>query len=259
MAGGQRAEAGQAREAAALGGTGATPAIEESGAIGPEETPKRAVIEKAKRVSATKRTAAVGRAKKAGPVGAERGARTASGEQRLRAAKPARAGRHARVVLMGRNGPQLCAEGGQKRWTAEKRGRFLEHLAASGNVMASSEAAGMSSMAAYRERKRNDAFRAAWFAAIESGYAVLEAALLARLIEGVEKPVIRGGGEITLTREYRDDVALRLLAAHRETAMRERERQAEAAGAEERRRKRVGFEIKFATLRAQLLTDEAGE
>ena len=265
MAGGGTAGGGDAEDAATLGGPGVGPGNCELTSAAASEEFEEMPAAKLRRAVSGKEAAPAVPVAKAGKVGAKRAAPKASGGRKAGAAKTARAakaGRTGRTVLvaqMGPNGPQLRADSGQPRWNAEKRERFLEHLAATGNVLASSEAAGMSKKSAYRERKRNDAFRAAWSTAIESGYSVLEAAVLARLIEGVDKPVIRGGEEVAVLREYRDDVALRLLAAHRETAMCERERQAEAAGAEERRRKRAGFEIKFATLRGQLLTDEAGE
>lgn len=69
---------------------------------------------------------------------------------------------------------------------------FLEHLAATCNVTDSAAAADICVGSVYRERMRNPAFREAWGAALEQGYARLEAALLARAASGEGRPRVKG-------------------------------------------------------------------
>jgi hypothetical protein len=61
---------------------------------------------------------------------------------------------------------------------------FLEHLAATCNVTASAAAADICVGSVYRERMRNPLFREAWGAALEQGYARLEATLLEQVAGG---------------------------------------------------------------------------
>ena len=72
----------------------------------------------------------------------------------------------------------------------ERRQAFLEHLAATCNVAASAEAAGISHSCVYAARMRDAGFRADWAAAVEQGYARLEVELLARAAR--ERPPVRG-------------------------------------------------------------------
>lgn len=69
---------------------------------------------------------------------------------------------------------------------------FLEHLAATCNVQVSAAAAEVAVQTVYNHRMRDAEFRAEWNAAIEQGYARLEAALLARAAEGGERLEIAG-------------------------------------------------------------------
>ncbi len=74
----------------------------------------------------------------------------------------------------------------------EKRAIFFEHLAATCNVTASAEAAGVSFSAVYRCRMRDPGFREDWKAALEQGYARLEAALVERALRGDGRSKVRG-------------------------------------------------------------------
>lgn len=65
-------------------------------------------------------------------------------------------------------------------WTKAARAVFLDHLAATCNVRASAQAAGRGYHSVYGLRRRDPDFAAAWEAAIETGYARLEAMMLAR-------------------------------------------------------------------------------
>lgn len=86
----------------------------------------------------------------------------------------------------------------RKRRTAfsEKRRRaFLEHVAATCNVTASAEAAGVTVQCVYQTRMRDEGFRAAWSGAIEQGYARLEARALA---EACPARLIEVGGDLVV-------------------------------------------------------------
>ena len=63
---------------------------------------------------------------------------------------------------------------------------FLEELAESCHVRASAAVAGFAPSAAYKLRRRDPSFAEAWQAALESGYARLEMALVERAIQTIE-------------------------------------------------------------------------
>lgn len=98
------------------------------------------------------------------------------------------------------------------RWTRETQERFFEQLAATVNVAASLRAVGMSAAGAYKARGRSAQFRAAWDAALEEGYQRLEFVLLERAINGMRKPLYRGGEQVGETIEHDNRTALTLLA-----------------------------------------------
>ena len=74
---------------------------------------------------------------------------------------------------------QRRADGGPRRLTAERRKLFLDELAASCNARRSAKVAGACVESFYRCRGRDEAFAAAWETAMATGYARLEAELLA--------------------------------------------------------------------------------
>ena len=73
-----------------------------------------------------------------------------------------------------------------------RREIFLEHLAATCNVQASAAAAGVAVSTVYANRMRDPDFRADWQAALEQGYARLEAALVERALRGSGRTKVRG-------------------------------------------------------------------
>jgi hypothetical protein len=73
-----------------------------------------------------------------------------------------------------------------------RRAIFLEHLAATCNVQASAAAAGVAVSTVYATRMRDPGFRADWQAALEQGYARLEAALVERATRGAGRAQLRG-------------------------------------------------------------------
>jgi hypothetical protein len=88
-------------------------------------------------------------------------------------------------VQLGRHGPQRVRSRG-KRWSDTAETRFLDHLAATANVMASAEACRFSPQAVYARRRKDAAFEQRWDAALAQGYAHIEALLVQRTIETLE-------------------------------------------------------------------------
>ena len=78
-------------------------------------------------------------------------------------------------------------------WTGEKMADFCEKLAETGIVMDAGDAAGMSASSAYRARRRNPAFAAAWDAALTIARERLADTLLARSLEGNVEQVYKDG------------------------------------------------------------------
>lgn len=90
------------------------------------------------------------------------------------------------------------------------RTRFLDHLAESSNVTRSAEHAGIDLSRVYRLRRAQPEFAQAWQTALSEGYSHLEMEVLRRLREGDFKT---GDGE-----KFDFANAIRLLAAHRDSA-----------------------------------------
>jgi hypothetical protein len=85
----------------------------------------------------------------------------------------------------GRHGPQRVETRGW-RWSDEAETLFLDHLAATANVTASSAACGFSPQALYARRRKDAAFQQRWDVALAQGYAHIEALLVQRAIEALE-------------------------------------------------------------------------
>lgn len=90
------------------------------------------------------------------------------------------------------------------------RTRFLDHLAESSNVSRSAEHAGIDVSRVYRLRRAQPEFARQWQVALTEGYSHLEMEVLRRLREGDFKTA---DGE-----KFDFANAIRLLAAHRDTA-----------------------------------------
>lgn len=105
------------------------------------------------------------------------------------------------------------------RTTATGRKKFLETLALSANVTAAAKKAKLTTTAVYRQRAKDPGFRALWHAALCEGYARLETELLAEALAeaepGLEDAVVKA-------RQYKQRLALALLAAHRAAVRGER-------------------------------------
>ncbi len=96
---------------------------------------------------------------------------------------------------------------------------FLSELAATSNVSAAARKAGILTARAYDARRGNPEFSRKWQQALCEGYDHLEMELLARLREGEIKPA---AGAKRGVRTFDNAIALRLLAAHRDSAARGR-------------------------------------
>ena len=105
----------------------------------------------------------------------------------------------------------------QVRWSARREEIFLAALGETGNVAGAARASELSVSNVYRRRRQHEEFRTRWAAALREGYAKLEAMLLDRAINGIDKPVWHGGKQVGTIKEYSDRLALALLTAHRGT------------------------------------------
>jgi hypothetical protein len=122
-----------------------------------------------------------------------------------------------------------------KRWTLERQAAFLGHLAINPNVKAAAQAVGMSEQGVHRLRQRSPEFRAAWETALDEGYVRLEAILLERAINGVEKTLVRNGEKNGTIVEFSDRLGLSLLHAPRRATHRSRPADIQRDRAEVRR------------------------
>jgi hypothetical protein len=100
-------------------------------------------------------------------------------------------------------------------WSPAMRTAFLAHLAISANVAACERLINVSPGSAYRERKRTPQFAIDWDAAMNQALDELEARLLERAVNGVEKDVYYAGKSCGRVRNYSDALAMFILRARR--------------------------------------------
>ncbi len=122
-----------------------------------------------------------------------------------------------KLVLVGREKPQLRSAS-KHNWTKAKQAEFLSVLAETCNVTRACEQSGISVTHAYRKRKADAGFRAAWIEAVAAAYQRVELVLLDRAFNGTEKVVTRRDGSEERMREYSNQLGLTLLKMHRDTA-----------------------------------------
>jgi hypothetical protein len=126
--------------------------------------------------------------------------------------------RTAEMILVGARKGRL-----QKRkpraWSKAKAGEFLAVLSETCNVREACRESGVSLSVAYRRRKSDAAFRAAWLEAVGIAYQRLELELLDRAFNGVEKLLTRRDGSEERMRDYSNQLGLQLLKMHRDTAI----------------------------------------
>jgi hypothetical protein len=122
------------------------------------------------------------------------------------------------LVLVGGKKVQK-RKASSRDWSRAKESEFLTVLADTCNVTRAAAEAKVSVSAAYRRRKADAAFRAAWIDAIAAAYQRLELVLLERVFVGTEKIVRRKDGSEERMVEYPNQLALTLLKMHRDTAV----------------------------------------
>ena len=121
------------------------------------------------------------------------------------------------VMVPGRK-PQLRKRSARS-WSKAKEGEFLQVLGETCNVSQACRESGLAMTVAYRRRKMDARFRAAWNERIAIGYQRLEAVLLDRAFNGTERVMTRKDGSEERVREYPNQIALHLLKMRRETAI----------------------------------------
>jgi hypothetical protein len=103
---------------------------------------------------------------------------------------------------------------------------FLDHLAESSNITESAAKAGISPSRAYKVRRQEPEFARLWLAALWEGYTHLEMEVVRRLRHGDHSTTDAG--------RYDFSNAVRLLAAHRDTASQAMAQQRNVSAAEVR-------------------------
>jgi hypothetical protein len=109
-------------------------------------------------------------------------------------------------------GTRPAPDGAEARQSNRWRATFLNHLAESSNVSESAAKAGIGIGRAYKVRREEPEFARQWLMALWEGYSHLEMEVVRRLREGDHSTTDAG--------RYDFANAIRLLAAHRETASR---------------------------------------
>jgi hypothetical protein len=103
------------------------------------------------------------------------------------------------------------------QWTQRRKAKFLKELERSCNVSRAEKAAGCTAKTSYAERRADSDFAAAWDAAMEQGYLVLEQQLMALALREVAPENAAEAAEsqpIESPPKINPDLALRMLAAH---------------------------------------------
>jgi hypothetical protein len=114
--------------------------------------------------------------------------------------------------------PQLKKRA-KRDWSKAKAAKFLGVLAETCNVSEACRRTRVPMTVAYRRRKMDATFRAAWGEAIDLAYSRLELLLLDRAFNGTEKEIRRRDGGVERMREYSNQLGLTLLKMHRDAAM----------------------------------------
>jgi hypothetical protein len=122
------------------------------------------------------------------------------------------------LTLVAAARPQLKKQA-KRDWSKAKAARFLSVLAETCNVSEALRQSGVPLTVAYRRRKMDAGFRAAWAEALGVAYARLEMMLLERAFNGTEKVVRRKDGSEEKMRDYSNQLGLTLLKMHRDTVI----------------------------------------
>lgn len=122
--------------------------------------------------------------------------------------------------------PAHARQGEKEVLTRHWQKHFLDHLAQSSNITESAKVAGINSSRAYLVRRQDPDFARLWLEALYEGYLHLEMEVLRRLREGD----MQGAN----SDKYDFANAIRLLAAHRDTAAQAQAQQRNVSAAEVR-------------------------
>lgn len=106
--------------------------------------------------------------------------------------------------------------------TPEKLSAFCAALAETGIVARACKAVDITRETAYKWRRLDPDFKAAWDDALEIGITALEDEAHRRAFDGAAEPVYHLGKAVGETRKYSDTLAIFLLKAHRPDKYRER-------------------------------------
>lgn len=117
------------------------------------------------------------------------------------------------VLTTGSNRP-VQQQRMDKGWTPSRRERFLDHVAATCNVRAATEAVGLSQASVYALRRRDPAFAAQWRMALLAGYDRLEEMLVSKAIAVLEGVTV-GDPDTVVCGAITIEQAIRLLDRHR--------------------------------------------
>lgn len=101
------------------------------------------------------------------------------------------------------------------KWTKRKQAIFLDVVRTTGNVSAGARAAGVLRAQVYRQRRKDQAFRAEWDSALQGALDDLEGALRRRAVDGVEKAIYYGGKQCGANVSYSDNLGMFLLRGRR--------------------------------------------
>lgn len=121
------------------------------------------------------------------------------------------------LILAGGKTPQLKKKSPRK-WSKRRVSEFLKVLGETCNVSEACRSSGLPMTVAYRHRKSDAAFRAEWLETIRVAYQRLELALLERSMNGTEKVFRRHDGSEDRMIEFPNNLGLKLLQMHRNTA-----------------------------------------
>lgn len=102
-----------------------------------------------------------------------------------------------------------------QRFTAAKKKKFLDVLAATGNVQKTCLAIGIGRKTVYHHRKKSEKFAQDWAAAKDIAIEALEDEAWRRAFEGVEEPVYHQGEIVGYKIKYSDTLLMHRLQAER--------------------------------------------
>jgi hypothetical protein len=122
------------------------------------------------------------------------------------------------LTLVAAKMPQLKKRA-KRDWSKAKAARFLKVLGETCNVSEACRKSRVPVTVVYRRRKMDAAFRAEWIETVAMAYQRLELELLDRAFNGTERVITRKDGSEERMREYSNQLGLKLLQMHRETAM----------------------------------------